>query len=181
MSLFKCDPGMEISGNLAISLLVNLQAEDFQPFLDKYGLADVKPDQWYSYQDLLNVFKEVSEQPGATFDFVAAGMAAVDRYQLPAHIANMTLEDFFLKVMPTLVNGQYRHGEPTRISVEKVAEKHLLIRTVTAYPDGTAYGFMYGFARRFAPKGSQFTLKYDEHHSRHDLGGDETLIHLTWK
>jgi hypothetical protein len=45
MSLFKCDPGMEISGNLAISLLVNLQAEDFQPFLQKYGFADIKPDQ----------------------------------------------------------------------------------------------------------------------------------------
>jgi hypothetical protein len=39
---------MEISGKLAISLLVNMQAKDFQPFLQKYGFADVNPDQWYS-------------------------------------------------------------------------------------------------------------------------------------
>lgn len=184
MSLFKCDPGMEISGNLAISLLVNLQAEDFKPFLQKYGLADVKPDQWYSYQDLLNVFKEVSENPGsgsAMLDFVAVGMAAVDRYELPPHIASMTLEEFFLNVMPTLVGRQYRNGTPTRISVEKVEDKHLLIRTATAYPDDTAYGFMYGFARRFTPRGGHFILKYDENHPRHDFGGENTLMHLTWE
>ena len=180
MPIFECDPGMEISGNLAISLLVNLQAETFQPFLQKHGFDDVKPDQWYSYQDLLNIFKDVAEQPGAMFDFVAVGMAAVDRYDLPPHIASMTLEEFFLKVLPTLVERQYRNGEPTRISVEKVAEKHLLIRTATAYPDDAAYGFMYGFARRFALKGSQFIVKYDENHTRHDVGGEDTHIHLTW-
>lgn len=180
MAKFQCDPGMEISGNLAISLLVNLQAEDFQPFLQKYSFADIKPDQWYSYQDLLNIFKEVSVQPGSMFDFVAVGMAAVDRYDLPAHIASMSLEEFFLNVMPTLIDRQYRNGTPSRISVEKVTEKHLLIRTATAYPDDTAYGFMYGFARRFI-KGGHFTLKYDENHTRHDFGGEDTLIHLTWK
>lgn len=180
MSLFKCVPGMEISGNLAISLLVNLQAEAFQPFLQKYGFADIKPDQWYSYQDLLNIFKEVSEQPNSMFDFVAVGLAAVDRYDLPSHIASMSVEEFFLDVMPTLVDRQYRNGTPSRISVETVAEKHLLIRTATAYPDDTAYGFMYGFARRFT-KGGEFTLKYDENHTRHDLGGEDTLMHLTWQ
>lgn len=180
MRLFKCDPGMEISGNLAISLLVNLQAADFQPFLQKHGFADVKPDQWYSYQDLLNIFKEVSEQPGAMFNFVAVGMAAVDRYDLPPHVANMSLEEFFLNVMPTLVERQYRNGTPTRINVEKVAEKHLLIRTAPAYPDDAAYGFMYGFARRFI-KGGHFTLQYDENHTRHDFGGENTLMHLTWQ
>lgn len=115
------------------------------------------------------------------FDFVAVGMAAVDRYDLPAHIAVMSIEEFFLNVMPTLVGRQYRNGTPTRISVEKVAENHLLIRTATAYPDDTAYGFVYGFARRFTPKGGQFTLMYDENHPRHDFGGENTLMHLTWK
>jgi hypothetical protein len=91
------------------------------------------------------------------FDFVAAGIAAVDRYDLPTHIANMDIEEFFLNVMPGLVDGQYRSGESTRISVKKVAEKHSLIRTATTYPDDAVYGFMYGFARRFI-KGGHFTL-----------------------
>ncbi len=180
MSTFKCDPGMEIKGNLAISMLVNLQAEDFQPFLQKYGFASVDPDQWYSYQDLLNIFKEVSEKPGAMFDFVAVGLAAVDRFDLPSHIASMTLEEFFLRVIPTLAEGQYRNGNPTRISVEKVAAKHLLIRICTAYPDDLIYGFMYGFARRFAPKGTHFVLRYEGNQARHDFGAEETLMHLTW-
>jgi hypothetical protein len=171
---------MEISGNLAISMLVNLQAADFRPFVEKYGFDDIMPDQWYSYQDFLNIFREVSEQPGAMFDFVAVGMAAVDRYDLPPHIASLTLEEFFLSAMPTMINRQYRNGTPSQLSVEKVAEKHLIIRTVSPYPDDTAYGFMYGLARRFA-KGVQFTLKYDENHTRHDFGGEDTLIHLTWK
>jgi hypothetical protein len=171
---------MEISGNLAMSLLVNLQAEDFQPFLQKYGFADVKPDQWYSFQDFLNIFREVSQQPGAMFDFVAVGMAAVDRYDLPPQVASMGLEEFFLKVMPTMINRQYRNGSPSQLSVEKVAEKHLLIKTTSAYPDDTAYGFMYGLARRFA-KGSRFTLEYDSQHLRRDQGSETTLIHLTWE
>jgi hypothetical protein len=180
MHVFECDPGMEISGNLAISLLVNLQAEDFEPFLRKYGFADVQPDQWYSYQDFLNIFRDVSEQPGAMFDFVAVGMAAVDRYDLPPHVARMGLEEFFLTVMPTMINRQYRNGSPSQLSVEKVGEKHLLIKTTSAYPDDTAYGFMYGLARRFA-NGTPFTLEYDRGHTRRDQGGETTLLHLTWE
>lgn len=180
MPLFKCEPGMEISGNLAISMLVNLQAENFRPFLQKYGFADVKPDQWYSYQDFLHIFKEVSEQPGAMFNFVAIGMAAVDRYDFPAHIASMSLEDFFLKVMPSMIDRHYRNGTLSQIAIEKVAEKHLLIRMNSAYPDDTAYGFIYEFARRFM-KGGQFIVKYDENHRRHDSSGENILIHLTWQ
>lgn len=119
MAVFECDPSMEISGNLAISLLVNLQAEVFQLFLQKYGFAHIEPDQWYSYQDILNLFREISQRPGAMFNFVAVGMAAVDRYDLPEHITSMSVEDFFCNVMPTLIKEQYRNGEPTRINAEK--------------------------------------------------------------
>ena len=180
MRPFECEPGMEISGQLAISMLHNMQSDSFKTFLAKNGLTEIIPEQWYPFQSVLNVFRDVAQQRGATFDFVAVGLDAVDRYDLPPQLAGMSLEEFFLNVLPKVPGKQYRNGESTQLLVEKVGEHHLLIRAITAYPDDTVYGFVYGFARRFAPRGTHFTVKDDEQTTRRDQGGEETLLHLTW-
>jgi len=180
MRAFECTPGMEISGSLALSLLINLSADEFQPALAKRGLDNLDSAGWYPFQSILDVFKEVADQPGSMFDFVAVGMAAVDRYDLPPEIANLPLEQFFLNVIPRLINRSYRNGEATKFAVDKTADKHLRIRMITAYPDDVGYGFMYGFARRFMYDKGNFSLKYDENQPRRDRGGNETIMHLTW-
>ncbi len=177
--VFECDPKTEMSGKLATSLLTNL-AENFKPLMAKHGLAQIDPDKWYPMQQVVDVFKEVSEQSGAMFDFVAIGMAAVERYVLPPELAHLTLEQFFLNVVPKLHLTQYRNGDASVIDVEKIGEKHLKLTVTSPYPDDTAYGFLYGLARRFSQKGASFTLKYDEHAQRHDAGGNDTILQLTW-
>ncbi len=181
MRLFECTPGMEVSGRIAMALLTNLQADTFRPFLEKHGFAEIVPDQWYPFQNLLNLFKEVSQQPGAMFDFVAVGIAAVDRYTLPPEVAALTLEQFFLTVLPRVTAGQYRNGETTAFVVEALGERHLAVKVSTPYPGDIAYGFLYGFALRFLPRGRKLALKYAEGKPRHDQGGPETVFDLTWR
>jgi len=42
-----CDPQTEMIGQTGLSFVDNLQAEEVEPYLVKYGLTDVKPEQWY--------------------------------------------------------------------------------------------------------------------------------------
>ena len=58
MQKFECNPDMEISGNLALSLLLNFEAEDIKPIVASYGLANMDADQWYSFR-LNSCFREV--------------------------------------------------------------------------------------------------------------------------
>lgn len=173
------DPRVEIIGQNILSFLQNSQIENIQPILERRGLTDVKPDQWYPLQTWMEVLTEISEQSSAMFDFVSIGMAISETAVIPPEVAKLPFEQFMMMIND-VYQMQHRGGDAGTIKVEQPGDKHLLLTLRVPYPDDLEYGVAYGFARRFLPAGTQFTVMYDENVPRREKGGQETLIHITW-
>ena len=76
MPVYTCDPNLELLGQTARSLLENINQDAVEPYLEKYDLVDVHPDEWVPAQSVLNVMNELSAEHHASSDFVAIGMKA---------------------------------------------------------------------------------------------------------
>lgn len=67
------------------------------------------------------------------------------------------------------------------ISAEKVEDKFYRVTHNTVWPDYLQYGLAYGFARRCLPKGSSFTVWFEDIDKRLDNGGaQQTVICVQW-
>jgi hypothetical protein len=152
--------------------------EDILPVLDKHNLTRIDPDRWYPLQQWLDILSELSEQSNAMFNMVAIGTAVSETAVLPPGADQLSLEDILFAIND--VYQMQHRGHVGSVRTEKVADKHIRLIVRVPYPDDLEYGTAYGFARRFLPKGTPFTVKYDEGTQRHDEGGDSTIIHVTW-
>lgn len=181
MTIYTCDPNLEIGGHSAHSLLEGETRNHYLNILEKHGLSKINKDTWYPVQNLLGVINDINERRSAIIDFISIGLAAGDNSLLPPEVQNLSFRDFFLAYGETY-QRIYRNGDPGEIQVEMVEDNHLEITLIDVpYPDDLMYGVLYGFACRFANDGEQFTLDYDDQHPRRDKGGDYTIIHLTWE
>ena len=181
MSIYTCDPNLEIGGYSARSLLESETRNHYLNILERHGLSKIDRDAWYPVQNLLGVLNDINKRRSAMVDFISIGLAASDNSLLPPEAQYMSFRDFFLaygSIYPRI----YRNGDPGEIQIELVEENHLAITLIDVpFPDDLIYGVLFGFACRFANDGEQFTLDYDDQHLRRDQGGDYTIIHLTWE
>src|SRR4051812_38063503 len=60
MRTLTCDPRIEIRGADVLSIVNNLQAEEIAPFLEKYGLSHIDPNQWYPAINWLSCMNELA-------------------------------------------------------------------------------------------------------------------------
>ncbi len=180
MPRYTCDPRMEVSGQTAMALIVNLEHDQIKPILETHGIGRIDPKQWYPVQKLLDVFSDVSELSGAMFNFVAVGMAAgeLGAKNLPSEMKAMSLEDFLL-TYAQIWQTRHRNADPDQMKAEKVDHHHIKIIGKTPYPDDILYGIFFAYARFFLKR--SFVVKYDENTPRRDQGGEETIIHVRWE
>jgi hypothetical protein len=173
------DPKVEIIGQNVLSFIQNVEAEAMQPVLKKHGLLNIQPDTWYPLQDWLDVLSDLSAQSNAMFNMVAIGTAISETALIPPEVAAMPLEQF-LFIVDNVYQMQHRNGNPGHIRTERVDDHHIKLTVQVPYPDDLEYGTTYGFVRRFLPKGTQFTVRYDPDVPRREHGGDATIIHVSW-
>jgi hypothetical protein len=181
MRKFKVQPGTQVSGASILSTIKNLKSADMAPVVKKYGFEDVQSDQWYPLEDFHRCLHEVEQLPSASLNLVAIGMAAADYAHMPPELGVPTF--------PQMVEGwdehyqaNFRDGDVGHKTTVKVGPQHYkVVHENTMMPDDLEYGVMYGFAKRFLPPGTQFTVWYDEDIPRLDEGGDQTVIHVNWE
>jgi hypothetical protein len=175
-------PGMKTLGVNFRAFTDNFQSIETVPIMEKYDVKNVQPDQWYPTQRLMDALNELAQNANISSNMVAIGMQVGMIVPMPPDLVNPTLEQVLMAW-----NGIYQalhcDGDPGRIDVEKVGEKHLKISFTELYPDDFSYGIIYGYARRFLPPGTPFTVFYDEQVTPRDRGGQEgyTLIHIEWE
>lgn len=179
MPQYTCDPAILLNGHTVYSLLANMRADALSPLVKKYGLADIEKNDWYPLQDVLHLLSELKDQGTAMMDFVAVGMSAADLSPFPPELEKAPLEQILL-LYPQAYPARHRNGVPGSVVAEKVAEGHIKMICDVPYPDDIFYGLMYGFARRFLPRGTDFTVRYDETEPRKEEGGPTTIIHVSW-
>jgi len=80
-----------------------------------------------------------------------------------------------------LYQMQHRGGDVGKIVIEKISETHYRSIQTTVYPDDLSYGVGHGFAKRWLPRGTHFTVEYDLNEPAMDRGGEQTIIHFKWE
>ncbi len=174
------DPNTEIIGYNVLSFIQNVQAEEIKPILAQSGLDQIEPEAWYPQQKWLDVLTTLSGRSSAMFNFVAIGTAIAETAFLPPEVERMSFEQVIFAIND-FYQMQHRNGDAGEIKVDKAAENHIILHVRVPYPDDLEYGTAYGFARRFLPPKTHFTVRYDEDCVRCEQGGEETVIHIAWK
>ncbi len=181
MSVYQSfEPTTEVIGQNVLAFIQNVQADDVRPTLERHGLTKIDPNTWYPQQKWLDVLSDLSDQSGAMFNFVAIGTAIAETALLPPEVENMTFEQIIFAIND-FYQMQHRNGNAGEIRVDKPEEKHIVIYICVPYPDDLEYGTTFGFARRFLPAKTHFTVEYDENSPRCEQGGDATIIHVRWE
>jgi len=173
------DPSAKVIGQNLLSFIQNVNAGNVLPFLEKHNLSHIEPDKWYPLQPWLNVLEDLSNESNAMFNMVAIGAAISETAVLPPGAENLSIEEILFAINDVY---QMQHkGDVGSVVTEKVDDHHIVLTLNVPYPDDLEYGTAYGFARRFLPPNTPFTVEYDAKSLRHDEGGDCTILHITWE
>ena len=171
----------EIPGKILIDLENAVGSDEIMPFFAKHGMTNIDPLAWYPMQKLLDIYNDmVDTKNGTMFDFVSIGMKEAEQAIVPPQFQTMPLLDI-LKGVAQVFNLNNRGSDYGSCTAEVITDKHIKITLRAATPDDIWYGVFYGFVRRFAPKQTQFSVRYDPNIPRRENGGDVTIIHITWE
>ena len=169
----------EIPGKILIDLKNAVASEEIGPYFKKHGMETIDPQAWYPMQKLLDIYNDMADNTLTMFNFVSIGMKEAEQAIVPPEFAKMPLLDLLVNVgrVFDLNNRGTNYG---KCITEVVTPKHVKVTLRAATPDDIWYGIFYGYVRRFAPKGTHFTVRYDSDVPRRENGGDVTIIHIMW-
>ena len=173
------NPDHEVLGVLILSYRNSINQQNYHELYTQMGLDNVQPDQWYPFQRLLDVFNAIAERNDAMMDFVSIAMASAIGAPMPPEFDQMPFTQVMLAFNHSL-EGVNRGSDYGYTHVIEVEPNHMRINARYPAPDDSLYGGVYCYAKRFLPKGSHFTLRYDETIPRREEGGDVTVMHLKW-
>ena len=176
-----CNEDIEVIGVSMLSIAQNINAQDIEPFLEKHGLVDIKADEWYPAHLWLDVMNDLAKHANLMQNLVAIGMSLAEKVKLPPQLENASLPQI-LQSWNKIYQGQHRGGELPAHVVEKISDTEYRCTFRDIYPDDFKYGLGYGFAKRFLPKGTRFTVSYDDMKNRMDFGdADKTVMTIKWE
>lgn len=181
MRKFHVQAGTQVSGATVISVIENVNASEIAPLVQKYGYQDIEPDQWYPLEDFHRFFYELQQRPGMMSNLVAIGMGIARTALMPPGLTNPTFEQM-VEAWDDHYQSNFRNGDVGHKTTILVAPQHYqIVHKNTMMPDDLEYGVLYGFAKRFLPPGTSFTVWYDEDIPPMDRGGDQTVLHVSWE
>lgn len=175
-----CPPGTETLGLLLSTFVDNVQGGETRPVMEKHGMVNLAPMEWYPVQKLLDALNELSQSPNTIFNFVAIGMGIGETVPMPPGVENPTLEQV-LMLWDSLYQGLHREGDAGRITIEKISDTYFKTHQDGLYPDDMSYGVLYAYGKRFLPPGTHFTVFYELDCPPRDQGGDKTIISIQWE
>jgi hypothetical protein len=176
-----CPAESETIGVNATAFFDNLRDFDTKPIMEKHGLLDLKPDEWFPTRRYLNALNDLAKYPSVMSNLVAIGIEVGMMTPLPPDLENPTLEQVLMR-WNDMYQFLHRNADVGGITVEKIGKKHFKTTHTVVYPDDMSYGVLYGYGRRFLPPGTAFKVYYDTEHPPRDRGGkDATIIHIEWE
>jgi hypothetical protein len=180
MRKLTCEPGTDVSGASLVSLIENVHRYDIAPLVEKYGFEEIDPDGWYPLSEFQNLLTDLVTHPNQAFNLVAIGMGIAQYALMPPGFENMPFEQW-VKGWNDHYQTNFRNGPVGEKTAVRVGNQHYkVIHEGTTMPDDLEYGVLYGFAKRLLPRGTSFTVWYDENIPRMDDGGNQTVLHVKW-
>jgi hypothetical protein len=161
------------------SFIDNVQADTIYPYLEKYGLTEIDPDNWYPLQTWLDVLNDMATGTNISSNMVAIGLGVINNMVTPPGMENATLQEV-LDGWHALYHMQHRGENIGGVIIEKISDSHYKTIHNNVYPDDMTYGVAYGLARRYLPSETRFKVYYDMSEPHMDEGGKRTIIHIEW-
>ena len=179
MRQLNCDPRAETLGIHFLAFFQNLADYQTKPIMEKHGLTNVQRDEWFLTRKMLYALNELAEDPDFVSGLVAIGIEIGKKIIIGKD--NPTLHDALMGWNDSY-HAVHRNADVGDKICEQVDSKHYKITLTDLYPDDFNYGIMHGFAKRFLPPGTDYTVYYDPAVTPRDQGGQKecTVVHLKW-
>jgi hypothetical protein len=177
------DPESKVIGQAMLGFKAAADQEAILPLLEKYGLTDIQPDQWYPMQKWLDVLSDISEQMdeySSMLSFVNVGEKVAANVSMPDQLINEMGFIEFMYQFGSSAYFRYHQGNVGTNQMEKMSDTHLKFILATPYPPDFWYGIFYGSAKRYINH-KTFVVQYEELAMRHFHEGQIVIIHLRMK
>jgi hypothetical protein len=148
---------VEVLGQTMVAFIENLRADEVKRLMALHGLNSIDPNTWYPQQLFLDIYQTIEDEHGEFSEYlVAIGVKTIDTVPLPEGVDNIAQAVGFLHGIYTAIHRNLPEGEGW--TVDQVNEHFYRIGANFPYPPAATYGYLFAFARRFAPKGMRFTV-----------------------
>jgi hypothetical protein len=176
-------PDAYVLGQPMLGFVESINFKNFEKVLKRHHLTQIQPDQWYPQQIWLDVFNDIAatSRGSASSDFVSIGMKLIEVMAIPPDFEAVPFLDklrMFGQVYSQVNNRGHDIGY---ITTEVLHPTHVAMHDASPYPDDFVYGAYFSYARRFLPKGTDYSVYFDASTPRRDEGGSETIVHIEWR
>jgi hypothetical protein len=152
-------PEAEVIGDLLLSLIDNLKADEIRPILENYipRHEEMEVNRWYPQQVFLDVYKAIAERKvNAAENLVAIGMKAAEHLPFTPEVQTVEQAVAFFS---TITKKTHRNIPDTEsLLVVETRPGGIVIVNNTPYPADAVYGMLWAFATRFVPAGMSYTV-----------------------
>ncbi|MCS7073054.1 MAG: hypothetical protein NZ108_01160 [Bacteroidia bacterium] len=174
-------PNVEVNGQTVLSIVKAISAgqELRMKILEKHGIINPKPDEWYSQEAWLKAFEEIASNIGPNTLF-SIGKAIPENAIFPPDIDNL---EKALNSINIAYHMNHRGGE---IGYYKVVsfdwnERKAVMECKNPYPRHFDRGIITTMVRRFKPEDSLFSeVVLDTSKPNRLLGAESCFYLITW-
>lgn len=148
------DGNTKMSGALLVGWRGTVYDAEINQLLAKYGLKDVKPEEWYPIRWVLEFLTEV-EQHYSIYDLIGIGKQIGSNFDIPKPYRDM---ETYLMATDMFYEMPYQGQVPGSITPEKLGERHIRLRLYTPWPANYWYGTFYGLTSQLAGPDDKLAL-----------------------
>lgn len=171
---------IELNGKSTLAFTTAITASSFAHIVEEHGMNAIDPDGWYPLEAVLDCIYDIGKEPGGMQNLVSIGMAAVKNAELPPEVLAMSPRQFF-PLYAEIYQQRHRGGRLGELVIEHTGENSLSITMGqdVPYPDDVMYGIFFQYTRMLHD--GLFTVAFADGVQRRTLGGEETVINISWE
>lgn len=174
MGKFVTTPEAEILGVSIQAYIRSLMYDDIKHLLIEYDLQDIEPRKWYPFQLILNVLRDIHQDPTNTTEkLVSVGMKIAELVPVAEGVNSVFS---FLESFQVGYLKQHRNITEAGWSVQLIEPEHLQVTYDGPYPDDMCYGIVWGAFKRFRTPKTQFTVTIENKEN----DNAPTVFDATW-
>lgn len=178
MASRRVDPGVEVSGNIALILIETLGAfrAMAREFLAERGISDPKPHHWYPLRGFLECIDTIAERVGPN-TVVQIGRNIPERGFYPPGL------DAIEEVLPALdaaYKSCHRGGDSGSYDFAFTGARSGTMTCRTPYPCDFDRGLLESLSHRFEPADRFVHVRHDDQAPCRQRGGTSCTFKIDW-
>jgi hypothetical protein len=179
MAQFKAfSASVEVNGETVLSIVDGMGAMKSMAMaiLEKNGIKDPKPGQWFKQQSWLNAFKQISESIGAN-TLSQIGQKIPENAQFPPDIDSI---EKALAAIDVAYHMNHRNGEIGNYNYKANGPGKALMNCANPYPCDFDRGIIVSMARRFAAKSANVRVVHNDSKLCRKNGAESCTYAVAW-